>query len=534
MIKHLRLPAITRALSCALAAMSLHTAAQEATPNPIIWADVPDVALIRVDDTYYMSSTTMHMSPGLPIMQSSNLVDWQLVDYAYDRLIENDAMNLNGDQSTYGRGSWASSFRYHNNQFYVSTFSATSGKTHIYQNSEVSKGDWRENSFPPSLHDHSMFFEDDRAFLVYGSGDIRLLELNSDLSGIKPGGINKVIINNASSVAGDDIMLPAEGAQLRKINGYYYLLTITWPRNGMRTVLVHRSKNLEGPYQGKVALQHQGIAQGSLIDTPDGKWYAMLFGDRGAVGRIPYLVPVQWQDDWPVLGIEGKVPMQLDIAPSDNSRLGNIVTSDEFSSPTLPLAWQWNHNPDNDNWSLTDRPGFLRLTNPRLDRGFLATQNTLTQRTFGPTSAASIKLEFDNMKAGDVAGLGLLQKHFGYIAVRKKESGTELIAVQATDDDVKEKESEVLASVPITQSHVYLKIDADFTDKNDTANFYYSFDNTHWNKLGSALKMRYTLPHFMGYRFALFNFAQKHAGGFVDFDYYRLAPPKAYSQGPKL
>src|SRR6187401_718070 len=99
--------------------------------NPIIFADVPDMSMIRVGDTYYMSSTTMHMSPGVPIMKSKDLVNWKLVSYAYDTLVVNDAMNLLNGKSTYGRGSWASGIRYHNGIYYVSTFAQTSGKTHI-------------------------------------------------------------------------------------------------------------------------------------------------------------------------------------------------------------------------------------------------------------------------------------------------------------------------------------------------------------------------------------------------------------------
>lgn len=108
--------------------------------NPLVFADVPDLSIIRVKDTYYMSSTTMHMSPGVPIMKSNDLVNWKMVSYAYDRLTDNDAMSLNNGKNTYGRGSWASCLRYHNGMYYVSTFAATSGKTHIYSTKDIEKG----------------------------------------------------------------------------------------------------------------------------------------------------------------------------------------------------------------------------------------------------------------------------------------------------------------------------------------------------------------------------------------------------------
>ena len=142
----------------------------------------------------------------------------------------------------------------------------------------------------------------------------------------------------------------------------------------MRTVLVHRADKITGPYESRVALQDKGVAQGSIIDTPRGDWFAYLFRDYGAVGRIPYLVPVKWEDGWPVLGVEGKVPDTLNL-PASKGFIPGIVASDEFDrksgEPTLPLVWQWNHNPDNKLWSLTGRPGFLRLTTGRIDADFL-------------------------------------------------------------------------------------------------------------------------------------------------------------------
>jgi beta-xylosidase len=253
--------------------------------NPVIFADVPDLSMIRVGDTYYMSSTTMHMSPGVPIMSSKDLINWKLVSYAYDTLVDNDAMNLNNGKSTYGRGSWASCIRYHKGTFYVSTFAQTSGRTHIYTTNNIKKGPWKEYSFQPSYHDHSLFFDDDgRVYMIYGVGKLRLLELNEDATGIKPGTTEQIIIENASAPAGTNINLQAEGSQLFKVNGKYYLFNITWPRGGMRTVVIHRADKITGPWEGKLGLQDLGVAQGGLIDKPDGTWYAYLFRDYEQLG----------------------------------------------------------------------------------------------------------------------------------------------------------------------------------------------------------------------------------------------------------
>ena len=489
--------------------------------NPIIWADVPDVAAIRVGDTYYMSSTTMHMSPGLPIMKSKDLVNWELIGYAYDTLTDNEALRLEKGRNAYGAGSWASSLRHHDGTFYVSTFSRTSGRTHVYTTRDIEKGPWKETSFSPSLHDHSFFFDDDgRIYMLYGGGDLRLIELKPDLSGIKPGGLNEVVIRNASAVASRNIGLPAEGSQLRKINGKYYVMNITWPRNDMRTQIVHRADKITGPYEGRVVLHDQGVAQGCLIDTPEGDWYALLFQDHGAVGRIPYLVPVTWEDDWPVLGVDGKVPMVLDI-PTGEGGLANIVASDEFNrkpGEPLPLAWQWNHNPDNRYWSIGERSDYLRLTTGRVDRGVVQTRNTLTQRTFGPVSSAITKIEVGNMKDGDYAGLIALQRKYGFVGVKMEDHSKSIVMVSAQSNV-----SEEIERVPLKQQTVYLKIDCDFRDRTDKAYFYYSLDGKTWMKIGEILQMVYTLPHFMGYRFGLFNFANKTPGGFVDFDFFRVS-----------
>ncbi len=489
--------------------------------NPIIHADVPDLAMVRVGDSYYMSSTTMHMSPGLPIMKSKDLVNWQLVNYAYDTLASVDALNLNNGQTAYGRGSWASSMRYHEGTFYVSTFAQNTGKTHVFTTKNLEKGPWKVNAFRPSYHDHTLFFDDDgRTYLIYGGGKIKLVELNADASGVKAGTTEQVIIENASAPSGTQGGLPAEGSQLFKVNGKYYLFNITWPRGGMRTVVIHRADKITGPYEGRVALQDKGVAQGGLIDTPDGQWYAYLFRDSGGVGRIPYLVPVTWEDGWPVLGENGKVPETLSL-PASKGLIPGIVASDEFNrkkgQPALPLVWQWNHNPDNALWSVTERKGFLRLKTGRVDTSFVMARNTLTQRTIGPECTGSTALDVSHLKEGDFAGLALLQKNYGLVGVKLHKGIKTIDMVSAASG-----KAETMQQVPLSQEKVYFKAQCDFRDRKDTAQFYYSLDGKSWQPIGEPIKMPYTLPHFMGYRFGLFNYATQETGGFADFDYFRI------------
>ncbi len=512
-----------RPISVCLAFLMLQlgiNAQEQKAENPILFADVPDASMIRVGDTYYMSSTTMHLSPGVPIMKSKDLVNWELVNYAYDRLGEVDALNLENGENAYGRGSWASCIRYHNNTYYVFTFAATTGKTYVYSTKNIENGPWKVNSFEPSYHDLTVHFEDDgKVYMIWGAGKLMIAELESDLSGVKKG-TERVLIENASAPAGDTIMLGAEGSQLFKIDGKYYLFNITWPRGGMRTVVVHRADNINGPWEGKLALQDKGVAQGGLIDTPDGQWFSYLFRDNGAVGRIPYLVPVKWEDGWPILGEHGKVPDTLDL-PSNKGLIPNIVASDEFKRKKedrkLPLVWQWNHNPVDSLWSLSERKGYLRLKTGRMDSTFVDTRNTLTQRTIGPVCSAETAVYVSQMKEGDFSGLSLLQKNYGYVGVTL-DNGSKNIVMVHTQDDLPQE----MATVPVTQNKVYFKVECDFTDKKDVAYFYYSLDGKKWKKIGTQLKMTYTLPHFMGYRFGLFNFATKNTGGYVDFDYFTI------------
>jgi len=487
--------------------------------NPIIYADVPDMSMIRLGDTYYMSSTTMHMNPGVPIMKSKDLINWEIVNYAYNTLGDMDELNLNNGKNNYGRGSWASSIRFHNGLFYISTFSQTTGKTYIFTTKNIEKGTWVEHSFKPSYHDNSLFFDDDgRIYLVTGAGRLKIFEVKEDLSGVKEG-TERVLIENASAPAGN-MMLQAEGSQLFKHDGKYYLYNICWPRGGMRTVLVHRADKITGPWEGKVAFQDQGVAQGGMIDTPDGRWFAYLFQDHGSVGRIPYIVPMKWEDGWPVIGVNGKLPEYLDL-PASKGLMPGIVASDEFNrkkgEAALPLVWQWNHNPDNKLWSVTQRKGYLRLTTGRIDTMFLQARNTLTQRTFGPVSSGITAIDVTNMKEGDFAGLSLLQKKFGQVGVKFMDGVKSIVMV--TGEGRRPVEAQ---SVPLNQKTVYLKAECDFRNKTDIAYFFYSLDGKSWMPIGSQLKMEYSMPHFMGYRFGLFNYATKNVGGFADFDYFRI------------
>src|SRR5690554_1182236 len=499
--------------------------------NPIIWADVPDPSMLRVDDTYYMVSTTMHYAPGVPIMASTDLANWRTINYAYSTLTNSNAMNLNANESAYGKGSWASSLRYHKGTYYILTPSYTTNKTHLYQTTDIENGPWKETLFN-FYHDPSLFFDDDgKVYIIYGGGEFKIIELNSDLSGVKQGGVNQTLKIPLDATTGtSSYIVKMEGAHMEKVNGKYYLFAITWPSGNGRTELVFRSSSITGNYEGKIALQNNGVAQGSIFDTPDGKWYAMLFRDNGAVGRIPYLVPVTWSNDWPVFGNAAPATLEL---PNPVYPGFNMVTSDDFNDETLALEWQWNHNPDNANWSLKAKKGSMRITTSRVDSRLYYAKNTLTQRSFGPKCSGRIALDASGMKDGDVAGLVALQDSLGFVGVAKSGSSLSVVQYQGTSQK---------ASVPISQNKVYFRIDMDFTNQTDKAYFFYSLDSLNWKTIGGTLSMKYTLGMFVGYRFGLFNYATKTAGGYVDFDWFKIGatvdqeiklPPLVFEEIPQ-
>ena len=514
--------------------------------NPVIFADVPDIDFIRVDDAYYMVSTTMHLSPGCPIMKSYDLVNWEIVNYVFNTLDDADNLALRNGEHSYGKGQWAASIRHHNGIFYVGFLSYSTGKSYIYYTKDIENGRWERFVFDEGFHDMSLLFDEDgRVYIIYGGGDIWCVELEKDLSAVKPETKRKII-----SDAGLTPGCLAEGAHAYKINGYYYIFIITWPSGGRRTQLCYRSKSLDGDWEMKVILddnlgfRNDGVAQGGIIDSADGNWYCLLFQDHGAVGRLPVLMPMTWEDDWPVVGIDGKAPKTAEIPVKGMERKG-IVTSDEFinsqivrsyhsfadsleaagendynGSNLLP-EWQWNHNPDNRLWSLTEREGYLRLKTGTVCRSVTQARNTLTQRTFGPECSAYIRLDVANMKDGDVAGLSAFAERYGYVGVKMENGKKYIVMARYDDNDSVEKEFEK-ERTELAGNEVFLRVDCDYNNAADKAYFYYSLDGESWTKIGDTLQMNYYGLYFMGYRYAIFNYATEQAGGYVDVDYFRV------------
>lgn len=489
--------------------------------NPILWGDWPDPDIIRVGDDFYLVSTSMHYVPGCPIAKSKDLVNWQMAGYAVDRYDEDPRYDMQGG-TLYLNGAWATSIRHHNNKFYVAfctPYGWGTEKGHFSVcEAERPEGPWRRTIFPEYLYDPGLFFDDDgKVYVVHGQGKLYITELTSDVRAVK--GKPVEIWNKSfrdSHTWGPNFGM--EGSHMYKINGKYYITCPAGGTTGWQVCL--RSDNIYGPYEHKIIVEDSssyppnGLHQGGMVQLRNGDWWFVIMQDRGPIGRVPCLLPVTWVDGWPMLGDNGK---DLITYPKPDvgkrpQRLSTPATSDEFNGRTLGLQWQWNHNPDPARWSLTERPGYLRLKAAQAT-DLKNARNTLTQRVQGPSSEGSVEIDLRGLKDGNTAGFGVFQFPYAYVAVQQ-EGGTRRI-VMCNDGTIVE-------SVPDLQSD-RIWIRSRVTDKNFTARFYYSLDGEDFHPIGNELKMGLGLA-WTANRFALFNFSTQSEGvdGYADFNWFHF------------
>ncbi len=507
--------------------------------NPILYTDYPDPDVIRVDDTYYMVSTTMHFMPGGVILRSYDLIHWEIASYVYETLEETAGQRLADDKGVYGKGMWAASIRYHNDTFYVCFVANDTGKTYLYTSKDIT-GPWKKNYIEGFFHDNSLLFDDDgRVYIAYGNREIYITELNETLTAPKEGGLHRMALKDTG-----DVILGYEGAHFYKINGKYYLFFIHWPRNGLRTEACFCADSLLGEFTGGDVLSYDldgirsGVAQGGIVDTPEGEWYSIMFQDHGAVGRIPVLVPVRWENDFPVFG-EGAAPKQITVNTTGaDYEYTPLWCDDDFTytpgvdgKVQLKLPWQWNHIPDNALWSVTDKPGALRIRSGKVVKNLVQAVNTLTQRTIGPQCAAEVTVDGSELKNGDFAGLCTLQGDYGFLALTKENDRLYLVMAEKADTGVfagmgsfDAEPAKVVAKQPIAGTKVTLRAECDFTPGVDTAEFFLceeTSDAKVFTKFGVTHKLYFKLDHFVGCRFGLFLFSTEETGGVAEFSRFR-------------
>ena len=443
--------------------------------------------------------------------------------------------------TVYGRGQWATSLKYHKGKFYAlfaPNEGGPMGQTYICT-ADRAEGPWKIHSRMRHFHDATLFFDDDdRVYVFYGTGE--MIELKSDLSDVIEGTHTRIFEREA-----DERGL-LEGSRVIKHNGKYYLLMIShvYAPGRHRREVCYRADNIKGPYEKAVILESDFggfpyIGQGTIVDSEYGDWYGIIFQDRGGVGRVLTVSPVRWIDGWPMIGDEdGHVPNHIRPVVSDQNAT-TIVQNDDFAAgeQKLKKCWQWNHNPIDEAWSLTERPGFLRLKTNRIVPHLYLAPNTLTQRMEGPTCSGTVTLDITKMKNGDCAGFAALNGDSGVLTIKK--NGKKLLltmseqSVQLTENEkavtnVDEKEIETV-EIPTKTKTVYLRIDGDFqAGHNDAANFYYSLDGQSWTQIGTK-NYRMTFDYrrfFMGSKFAIFCYATKSLGGYIDVDSFEYSRGK--------
>lgn len=494
--------------------------------NPVLWEDLADLEIVRVDDVYYYTASNMHYSPGAPILRSWDLVNWEYLSHAIPVLDFAPKYDMSGGTG-YVRGTWASTLGYRtsNSTFYwMGCIDFQS--THVFT-APAAEGPWQKHGTLPCYFDAGVLFdEDDTVYVAYGREEIRVAQLNANASAEVS---NRAVFQTPSNIG------VLEGARFYKIDGNYYIF-LTRPPNGE---FVLRSNNPFGPYEIRPLvdglsspIQGGGVPhQGGIVQTPGGKWYYMGFVDAYPGGRVPALAPITWgADGWPVLdlvnGDFGASYPYPDVPrpPRETKPRTGIET---FSDTKLSPEWEWNHNPDNSRWSLQDG---LRLQTATVTNDLYRARNTVTRRILGPRSIATIELRYDQMSDGDVAGLALLRDSSAWIGVVRDGTNTRVVRVDGLSMDssnwtTASTGSEV-ASSPISGGTLWLRVSADIRPgTNREGVFSYSTDGVTFQTFGPAFRMTNDWQFFMGYRYALFNYATQSLGGAVTVRSFEVATP---------
>lgn len=528
--------------------------------NPLFYDEFSDPDILRVGDDYYLAGTTMHAVPGLVILHSKDLVNWENVSYCFDRFdFPEDRFSLKNHDEIYGQGIWAPCIRYANGQFYV--FSNVNGKGLQCYTSKDIHGPWKHHNMKGNIYDLGVLFDDDgKIYAIHGYGTVKCTELKPDMSGPVEG-TERVIIPDGRGIG--------EGHHMYKINGMYYLISTDYSPNG-RT-LCSRSKNIWGPYETRVisadetygyhaasltqvpgrpkyrigedgtkfglgpldkdATACTNAHQGGIVQFNDGSWWALLMMDFHSIGRTVCLMPMTWKDGWPMVGLDnnlGRAPRTWFIPGTQMGNYkvgakplsephGPYVRSDNFDGKQLGRIWQWNHNPEEKMWGLKN--GKLRINSMPAEQLMWA-RNTLTQRVIGPKSITTVEMSVKGLKDGDVAGLGNINVPCSWLGLVKE--GKELTLrcfEQLTNDTIDTK-------VELPKGKIWLRSIGDYD--NDQAQYAYSTDGTTFHTLGRMMPLSYQLITFQGSRHALFAFNIKGKnGGYAEFDNFTVDEPMA-------
>ena len=492
--------------------------------NPVIHADYSDPDVIRVGDDYWMVASSFTCIPGIPVLHSKDLVNWEIVNHVYDKLPLGKY-----DRPAHGEGSWAPSIRYHDGMYYVYFCTPQDGL--FVARTDDPKGKWELTQMVEvaKWEDPCPFWDEDgQAYLahsIHRGGPAIIHRMSAD--GLRLLDNGKVVyhVEEANPIL--------EGLKMEKRDGWYYIFAPAGGvESGWQTVL--RSRDIFGPYEARKVMEEgdtgiNGPHQGALIDTQTGEWWFMNFQSKGIYGRVTHLQPARWTDDgWIVIGEDKDGdgignPVQTYRKPNVGKTYAavNPQTSDEFTEKTPGRQWQWQANPRAEWYSLTTRPGYMRLYAipcPSEHGNLYYAGNIYLQKIPAPTFSAVTKLQSNFTADGECAGLIMMGNEYSYIAVEKTSEGNR-IAVVTGKYDKYAVVPVVQASVPANSSDVWLKVSL-LNDKECA--YFYSFNGKDYIRLGSTYAVKPGM--WIGAKVGIFASSPNIVGsdGYADFDYFRI------------
>ncbi len=505
--------------------------------NPILKADFSDPDVIRVGNDFYLVASDFAYV-GIQVLHSTDLVNWKIIGQIFDKL----TMAPKYDQMQgYGHGTWVPTMRYHNGEFYLYVCTPQDG---LYMwHAKNPAGPWSETITvwaQPRLEDPCPFWDDDgTGYLIrgqVGAGPLFVHKLSPDGTKLLDEG-KEVYRGNVS-----------EGPKLFKRNGYYYIcLPEGGVERGGQTML--RSKDIYGPYERKVVLVDGSPHQGSIVDLESGESWFIGFKSTGWLGRVAHLEPVKWgEDNWPTFGNDGKHVEQApkpNLGPASkltliNGQYSNLNTgslslirvppiiglpdvNDEFASDKLAPIWQWNHNPINENWSLTEARGFLRLKAAPAT-GLAQARNTLTQKIWDEYGIVDVKLSTAKMADGQNAGLAFESgNQFGYVGVRQENGKRTVGTAAGTQPPGRGAPPAPVASAaapfagPEVADVIHLRgIYEQGNGATGRGTSFYSFDGKKFEAVPGTTTLFFSTASWKGARIALFSYGLNP--GAADFD----------------
>ncbi|HQU73614.1 MAG TPA: glycoside hydrolase 43 family protein [Calditrichia bacterium] len=496
--------------------------------NPVIWADYSDPDLIRVGQDFYMTASSFNAVPALPILHSTDLVNWEIINHAVERFPDSYF-----DIPQHGKGVWAPSLRYHDGWFYIYWGDPDRGIFRV--RTRDPRGEWSApvlvkkafgNIDPCPLWD-----EDGKVYLVHAFANSRAgVSHVLQLQELTPDGAS-VTANRNIIISGLPENPTLEGPKFYKRDGWYYIFA---PAGGVATgwQMVYRSRNIWGPYQERRVLEQgktgiNGPHQGGWVTLENGEDWFVHFQEKQPFGRIVHLQPMRWVDGWPVMGLdEDGDGTGEPVARFRKPSVGAIPPAktppgrDEFDASRFNPAWQWQANFYPHWYSMTDNPGYLRLNavyHPSRASLWMV-PNILAQKIPGPQFTATVKLDGANLKAAESAGLVMLGLDYAALALTSSEEGYRLNLIVCENAD-QGFSGQSTGGVLLTSGLVYLR--AVFSE-DAKCRFSFSVDGSNFIKIGEPFSVRE--GRWIGAKIGLFALSAQETGmkGFADVDWFRL------------